>query len=129
MRHALVNPDTGEVLRIMSRQEVDPAVKTRFPLKWLPVVEAVIPNFNPATETLNPVVQSVSAESLTETITKRSLTTQELDDAKTARVNNVFSDVVLARLFLNLHNRIRALEGQSAHTMAQLIAFLKSQVP
>lgn len=86
-------------------------------------ITEVIPSFDPTTEVM--LAPTVSPDGLTETYTKRAKTAQELDADKDFMINSLGMQNLL-RVILNLHNRIRVLEGQPTNTLAQLKIALRA---
>lgn len=86
----------------------------------------VKPSFNAETETLDGPAYTIANDLVTATWTKRSLTAQEISDRKDARIDAMNGMSAFLKVMLNIHNRVRTLEGQSTHTMAQFKAAIKA---
>jgi len=129
MRYALVGP-TNLIERLAEdgKGGIDPAVKTRVGWRWLPCPVVTPPSYDPAAQVREGPTFTVGASSVTESYTVRAMTAQELSDAKDRAVEGIngvpFSP--LLRVLFNLNNRVRALEGQSALTVAQFRAAIKA---
>lgn len=125
MMYALIRPDSSIDRRA---SDIDPTVKTRAGWKWLPVAVAGDDAFDPASQIKTGPVTTVETARVLDTFTIRSKTAGELDADKVAKVDGIDIQGALLKVILNLHNRIRTLEGQPTHTMAQLKAALKALI-
>lgn len=92
-------------------------------LSWLPFVETY-PAFDPATQTLEPATTTIQATQVLRTAVVRNLTTQELDDRKTAQVTAI--QRVMFEVAFNHENRIRVLQGLGTITRTQFTNALKA---
>lgn len=122
MKYALVRDD-GTIDRFST--SVDPSVQTKPGLRWLPCQAAAQPTFDPLTEALDGPSYIVAAKAVTESWTKRSLTAREISEQKDAKIG--FSAFHL-QTFLDVENRVRALEGKQALTSDQYRAALRAKV-
>ncbi len=120
--YALISPQ-GTIDRRASN--IDPSVQTKTGWKWLPL-ETVNPDYDPATQVKEGPAVTVEAKRVLETYTVRSKTAPELDSDKTARVDRV--DAASLAVVFNHENRIRALEGKAAVTLAQFKTAVKALV-
>lgn len=122
--YALVGP-ADEIKEF--RSNIDPTVGTREGWRWLPVV-VTDPAVNVALQVKEGPVTTVEVEQVTRVFTVRDKTAPELDADKIAAVGalNGTTYTPLLKALLNLHNRIRVLEGAGTHTMAQFKAALKA---
>jgi hypothetical protein len=123
--NALIYPSAPGV--IVERRMID--VATIPPHKaswWRPVVEAGNDPIDPATQIKTGPVTTIEATRVLDTYTIRNKTAQELDDDKAARIDSMNGQQALIKVLHNLHNRIRTLEGQSTHTLAQFKNAIKS---
>lgn len=123
--NALIYPHTPNV--IAERRMID--VATIPPNKvswWRPIVIVGDAAFDPITHKKNGPVTTIEETRVVDTFEIVALTVQEIDANKTARIDSMNGQQALLKIILNLHNRIRALEGQPTHTMAQLKTALKA---
>lgn len=96
--------------------------------RWLPIVVAPLPDYDPATEVLLPPVTTVGTTQITVTQAKRSKTAQEIDDEKTAKITGM--DIAVFKALCHLKNEIRTkVQGLSAWTDAQCLAAFKGLLP
>lgn len=91
---------------------------------WRPVVTVGDDAFDSATHKKTGPVTTIEKDRVVDTYTVSALSAQEIDDAKGSKIDNL-GNAALLKVILNLHNRLRTLEGQPTHTMAQLKAALK----
>jgi hypothetical protein len=92
-------------------------------VRWLPLV-VTDPPFDAATEVRTGPAASVLPDRVTETWTVRAMTADELDARKDIAVDAF--DALTLRIAFNHENRIRALEGKQAATVAQFRSALKA---
>ena len=125
VRYALVSP-TDIVDRFS--EFVEPNVQTKAGWRWLLASPTQLPSITPATEKITGPMYTVEAESVTEVWTVVPLTAQEISDQKDAAINSLNGSTYmpLLRGLLNLHNRIRVLEGSPIHTMTQFKTAIKA---
>jgi hypothetical protein len=97
-------------------------------LDWrsCPVVSP--PAVDPLSEVLEAPAYQVGASEVTESWSVRAKTAQEIDDDKTAALATFNGTLYspLLKIVVNLHNRIRVLEGLSTHTEAQVKTAIKN---
>ena len=124
-RYALVDPQ-GNFNRLSSN--VTPNVSTKAGWKWLQCDPVTPPAFDPTSQALVGPTYTVGASSVTEVWSTRSLSAQEISDAKDAAIAAIngggFSPIFKA--LFNLNNRVRVLEGSGALTVAQFKAQIKT---
>lgn len=116
---ALVNPKNEVVQRASN---IDPSVQTKSGFRWLPVVVTGDDDFDGEAQTKSGPVVTVEADRVVESYTVKGLTAEEIDARKVRKVDTFTTIKVL----FNLHNRVRALEGQPAHTLAQFKTALRA---
>jgi len=121
MRYALVL--SGSSIDRFSTS-VDPAVQTKAGYKWVSCPPVAPPSFDPASEIITGPIYTFATNLITEAWGKRTLTAQELSDAKDAKVSAV--DTMQLAVSFNMENRVRVLEGKAAVTQAQYKAALKA---
>lgn len=121
MRYALVD-DKGNINRFAVN--IDPAVATRAPWRWLPAPKGATPAHDVATQVVEGPVITIGAESVTEAYSVRAKTQQELIAEKDAAISRV--DMVALRVAFNHENRIRVLENKAEITMPQFLNALKA---
>lgn len=93
---------------------------------WLPCSPVAKPSFDPESEKVTGPTYTINANDVTEVWTKSNLSAQEISDNKDAAIAGINGlHLPQRRLNLAFHNRIRALEGQGAHTMLQFLAYWK----
>jgi hypothetical protein len=124
-RYALVNP--SNVVVFLGRN-IDPNVQTKQGWRWLECPDVVVPAFDPDAEVREGPFYVVGSNSVSEEWTVRSMTAQEIGDRKDARINLLSGSNAVLRVLLTVHNRVRTLEGQSTHTMAQFKAAIKAML-
>lgn len=95
-------------------------------VRWLPVEVEGNDAYDSATQVKTGPVTTVEATRVLDTYTIRSKTVEELDADKVARIEDMNGQQALIKALLNLHNRIRTLEGLPTHTMAQFKNALKA---
>ncbi len=93
---------------------------------WLPAPIVPKPNYDPATQMLSGPTYAVTTKEVVESWSVTDKTAQQLDDEKSSEVTALTG--VLFQVIFNLHNRIRALEGQQPHTAAQVRAAIKAML-
>lgn len=123
--NALIYPHTPGV--IAERRMID--VATIPPNKaswWRPVVIVGNEAFDSQTHKMTGPVTTIEPSRVLDTYEVVALTAQEVSDAKDARIGAMDVQQALLKVILNLHNRLRALEGQPTHTMAQLKTAIKA---
>lgn len=125
MRYALITPQ--DTIDRMS-SAVDPAVATKAGWRWLACPPVAPPSFDPTLELVEGPAYTVGASEVTEAWTKRNLTAQEIGERKDAVIAalNGGGFAPILKALLNLHNRVRVLEGQAQHTLAQFKTALKT---
>lgn len=126
-RYALINTDTNALieLREYATRPTDPKGKPR---KWLPCPPVARSEFDALTEKVTGPTYTVGETDVTEVWTKVSLSAQEISDAKDgalARLDDGYYMLTFKAL-LNLHNRVRTLEGLPTHNAAQFRSALKT---
>jgi hypothetical protein len=114
---------------VFTGREIDLAEKPTFagkPYRKLYTAEYVKPTYDAATQVrTGPVVQEDhAAETRRYVWTVRDKTAEELDADKAIRIDAL--DLVALRGLFNHENRIRALEGKAAITVAQFKAAIKA---
>lgn len=123
MRYALIKSDNS-IDRFASN--IDPNVQTKPGFRWLTCPNVARPTFDATTEAVDGPSYNVDANAVTESWTKRSLTTQGLSDRKDARLSAV--DSLQFAIAFDIENRVRVLEGKAAITQAQYRAALKARL-
>jgi hypothetical protein len=125
-RFALINSADSSIIEFRD-YPAQPANPLGKPRKWLPVVAGAPPTIDPLTEVATVATYTVNAGDVTETLGKRSMTAQEISDAKDTAVgtlNGGYSPMLKA--LFNINNRVRALEGQAPLTLVQFRAAIKA---
>ena len=125
-RFALVRPN-DVVDRLAG--DVDPTVQTKNGWRWLSCPAVAKPAFDADTQTVDGPAYSVGASTVAELWTVRSLTAQEISDLKDARIAAMNGANIALRVVHGIHNRVRTLEGQATHTLAQFRALIKAALP
>lgn len=104
----------------------NPAGKPQFVWKPSPVVTP--PSFDPVTQVRTGPTYVVGANSVTESYEVRSKTAQELDDDKTAKVNEM--NLAVFKALCHLKNEVRTkVDSMSAWTDAQCRNAFKNLLP
>lgn len=103
--------------------DAQPADLAHKGITWLPIVEQV-PQHDPATEMLSPVVETIEAARVVWFATKRAKTAEEFDADKDGAISAV--DAVVLKVLLNHENRVRAIEAKAPITAAQFRAALRA---
>jgi hypothetical protein len=97
--------------------------------RWLPAPAVSAPAYDSMTEKLTGPVNTVGANSVTQSWSVVALTAQEISDRKDAAVSGLEGLGGYSPLFkalFNLNNRVRVLEGQATMTAAQFKAAIKA---
>lgn len=122
--NALIYPSAPTV--IVERRMIDVSTIPEQKASWWRPVEVVgDDSFDPLTQKKTGPVTTIEPTRVVDTFTIVNLTAQEISDRKDSQVDGL-RNADLLKVILNLHNRIRVLEGQSTHTMAQLKNALKA---
>ena len=124
--HALIYPSAPSVLVERRRIELVlvPPHKAAW---WRPVVVVGDASFDPLTHRKTGPVTTIETERVVDTYSVVALTAQEISDRKDAAIDGMNGGLsLLLKALLSVHNRVRVLEGQSTHTMAQFKAGLKA---
>lgn len=95
-------------------------------LTWLPAPVVPVPSYDPETHVLEGPTYIIGPTEVTEQWTVREKTAQEIDDAKTARVNEY--DRLGFEIAFDMENRVRVLEGRASVTRAQYRTALKARL-
>lgn len=123
IRYALVNPQ-GQVDRFADGN-IDPAVQTKAGWRWLPVVLVdALPPHDIKTQRLVGPTYTVEKGVVRQSWSIRAKTVEEIAAGRDMAVHRL-GDAGLLPIILNLHNRLRALEGQAPHTLAQVETAIK----
>lgn len=127
MRYGRINPQGG-VDRFADN--IDPSVQTKNGFKWLPCPLVAQPSFEPTAEFVDGPTYTVNETDIAEIWTKRSLSAQEISDRKDTAVSAIngggYSPIL--RALFNINNRLLALEGKQAITLAQFKAAIKALI-
>jgi hypothetical protein len=124
--NALIYPHAPTV--IAERRMIDVATIPAHKAAWWRPVEVVGNDaFDPTTHRRTGPVTTIEAARVLDTYTITALTAQEISDQKDAAVSSLNGGYgPLIKALLSLHNRVRVLEGQGTHTMAQFKTGLKA---
>lgn len=98
-------------------------------LVWKPCPHGSKPSVDPLTEVLTGPTYNIGGTEVTELFSKRNKTAPEIStdkDNAVASLNGGYGPLIQA--LFNLHNRIRVLEGQAPHTLAQFRTGLKAML-
>ena len=96
-------------------------------VKFLPCDQVAPPSFDPNTETVEGPTYNIGATAVTETWTKRALTSQELSVLKDGKISSI--DSLHFQIAFDIENRVRTLEGKATITMVQYRSALKAKLP
>jgi hypothetical protein len=118
---ALINPH-GEIDR--TARDIDPTVPTKAGWRWIPV-EITRPSTS-STQILEGPVVTILDDKVTRIWSVRERTADELEAIKDRQVDGV--NQLTVAIGLDHENRIRALEGKPAVTLAQFRAALKARL-
>jgi hypothetical protein len=109
--YALVGP--ADEIKTIAR-DVKPDVGTKPGWRWLPV-ERSEDSYDPAIEILEPESMQVVKDRVVVSRTARPKTDEELDQEKSARIDDALPPALLSVL-TGIENRLRALEGKPARS-------------